>query len=277
MGLPGSFIHQSNTGHVFKDRTRGKIGSLDKYGLLTRPTHMQLIERFEKRPALNAVIALDENSNAAAHAAAQIANKDWEVLGTNMTTALCTYSTGGGIVLTTAGAASDQAIVTPHLDTNQSSWASGRFITTAADLYMSFWIRTGSAITTSVVWAGLKLTNTHVDTTDADQFYFRYENGVNSGKWQINTSRSNVDVNVDTGVTAALSTDYFLELLIDANRLPTAWINGTQVLSPAISATGGAALTTAITLIPYVGVFDNAGGSARAVRVRQIVAATLAA
>ena len=79
------------------------------------PNKYCLVEYFKQLPALNAVLALDENSNAAAHLAYNVANKDFEVLGTNMTTALVTRSaTNAAVLLTTAGADNDQAILLPH-------------------------------------------------------------------------------------------------------------------------------------------------------------------
>ena len=49
-----------------------------------------------------------------------VSNESFEVLGTNMTDALSTRSaTRASVTLTTAGADADQAILAPHLDTNQ--------------------------------------------------------------------------------------------------------------------------------------------------------------
>ena len=72
-----------------------------------------LEEWFLQRPGLNANI--DQVSTVEVQRAL---NRNWEALGTNMTTALCTFNTtSAGIVATTAGADQDQAIITPHLDT----------------------------------------------------------------------------------------------------------------------------------------------------------------
>ena len=50
-------------------------------------------------------------------------NVNFEVLGTNMTTALATRSaTIASINLATAGADQDQAILAPHLDSGQTAW-----------------------------------------------------------------------------------------------------------------------------------------------------------
>ena len=78
-----------------------------------------LDEWFLQRPGLNANI--DQVSTVEVQRAL---NRNWEALGTNMTTALCTFAgTSGGVKATTAGADQDQAILTPHLDTAATAWA----------------------------------------------------------------------------------------------------------------------------------------------------------
>ena len=70
------------------------------------------------KPGLNADIL------STTEATREIADPYFEVLGTNMTSALCTFNAEGGVTLTTAGADADQAILAPHLDANQSAWTS---------------------------------------------------------------------------------------------------------------------------------------------------------
>ena len=84
-----------------------------------------LYEPFYQRPGLSAINIIDPDAdNASALAITQAANKNFETLGTNMTTALTTFpGTQAGILMTTAGADQDQAILLPHLDTNQSAWS----------------------------------------------------------------------------------------------------------------------------------------------------------
>jgi len=78
-----------------------------------------LEEWFLQRPGLNANI--DQASTVEVQRAL---NRNWEALGTNMTTALATFATtSAGILATTAGADEDQAILTPHLDTAATAWA----------------------------------------------------------------------------------------------------------------------------------------------------------
>lgn len=212
------------------------------------------------KPSLNAVIALDENSNAAAHLAANIADRDFEVLGTNMTTALSTYNAEGGITLTTAGAADDQAILLPHLDSGQSSWTQWTW-GTDRETEWEVYLQTGSSVTNAIYWAGLKLTNTPVITTDADQAYFRYEDDSASGKLLCVYSAANVDYTFDTGITPVVSTRYLLAIKFDAGRFATFYVNGYPVHRSSV------ALTTAIDLIPYVGVEADGATAAKSFTV----------
>src|SRR5688572_8631783 len=85
-------------------------------GLNVIPRRLELVKIFGTRgkPALNAVIALDENSNAAAHLAANVADPDFEILGNNATTDDVTFYAEGGIKIETDGGGTDAVIVLPH-------------------------------------------------------------------------------------------------------------------------------------------------------------------
>ena len=205
------------------------------------------------KPSINADI------NSATEAVREIADPDFEVLGTNGTSALSTYNVEGGIKFTTAGASADQMILLPHLDANQSPWAQ---VTWGSD-QETIWechIKTGSAITSTTIWAGLKLTNTSVTATDADQCFFRYAAATNSGKWEAVSSIADTDVATDTGVLAVLSTEYRFRIAIDSARqarmLMAAGANGAMTF---IKTT--AALTNATDFIPYIGVQADTGAA----------------
>lgn len=221
----------------------------------------RLSSRFELRhiagqrgkPALNAVIALDENSNAAAHLASNIADPDFEILGTNAVTASVTYNAEGGLTFTTAGAADDQVILLPHLDTNQTAWTAVTW-GTDRETHWECEIATGASITNVLIWAGLKLTNTQVIATDDNAIFFRYDDDVSSGKWVVVSSIADDDVSTVTGITVAVSTRYRLRIEIDAARRARCYINGVLVHT-----------TTALTstdLKPYIGIENDGGAGA---------------
>ena len=106
----------STTG-IDSDRTQG-FGIKDA-------RRFYLEEYFKQKPALNAALDSGGTTTTAAELTVfAIANKDFETLGSNYTTALTTFATtSSGILMTTATADEDQGILLPHLDTNQSVWS----------------------------------------------------------------------------------------------------------------------------------------------------------
>lgn len=132
-------------GFQWKDKTGAIFRQLDEGGLRQYWRKWLVLEEYFKQlPQLNAI--LDGNistaggntySDAVVNAAFLATNKtnsDFEVLGTNMTSALVTFAgkfdAGAGIKLATAGADADSAILLPHLNSGQTSWAAaGNFMT----------------------------------------------------------------------------------------------------------------------------------------------------
>lgn len=212
------------------------------------------VKNWEKHPGLNADI---QNS---AEAVRMIVDPDFEILGVNGTSALATIHPEGGLLLTTAGAADDQMIVLPHLDTSQTgltatTWGTDRVVDWKARLI------TGASVTNYLIWAGLKLTNTPVVATDNDQVFFRLEDDVSSGLIRIASSIANVDTDTNTAITGALSTQYDLWINIDAARVARCFLNGVLKLTTA-------ALTDATDFIPYVGIENDGGaGAAKTLRI----------
>lgn len=199
------------------------------------------------KPGINADI---QN---ASESVRMIADPDFEVLGTNGTSALSTFYAEGGITFTTAGANDDQMILVPHLDANQSAWEQVTWGTDQETIWECA-LRTATTITTMTIWAGLKLTNTSVTATDNDQAFFRYAAATNSGKWQAIHSIGGTDTATDTGIAVAASTVYRLRVAIDSSRIARFYINGTLVST-------STALTDATDLKPYIGVQANAAAA----------------
>jgi len=194
-----------------------------------------LEENFAQLPKLNANIANDP------------ANKNFEILGTHGAEADVTFATlVGGIELETAGADNDQVIILPHLDAGQTAWANVKWGTENQVIWESV-IKTDSAITTRLYWAGLKLTNTPVIATDADQVFFRYSTDDSDTTWRCIASIGGTDVNNDSGVTIEASTIYYFRIEIDNDCKARFFINNKEVYR-------SAALTNDVDLIPYVGV-----------------------
>ena len=207
-------------------------------------------------------------------------NVNFEVLGTNMTTALATRSTTSAVVtLTTAGADQDQAILTPHLDSGQTAWTGVKWGTENQVTWEAL-VRTSSAIDNQKIWAGLKLTNDQVVATDANQAFFKFQtDSTNSEsftdfeKLHFVHSIANTDYISRLPITVAASTNYHLKISFDSDRKLSIFVNGVQYNITATSgSTGGtlvtqgntksAAITNDVDLIPYVGLEAGDGNAA---------------
>ena len=211
-------------------------------------------------------------------------NRNFEILGTNGTSALATFDHDHtGCTLTTGATDNNAMIIVPHLDPKQSSWGvAGQFDTQKA-VEWSAAVTTGAAITTTGIWAGLKLTNTPVYATDTDQIYFLYDATDDSGALTTNAnlhvvhSIGGTDRITNLGIAVAVNTTYHLHIKIASDLTATVYVNGTQYSLTSATTAGGvatgagtvasAALTTNKPLIPYIGVIARAGSAARALRV----------
>jgi len=202
----------------------------------TNAERVVLEEHFAQLPQANADIAVTTNLN-------------FEVLGTGGSSDDVTFgSTVGGILLTTDSSASQQVIIAPHLDSNQTAWTTTKWGTENQVIWEAV-IRTGASVADIVIWAGLKLTNTSVVATDDDQAFFRFDTNV--ANWEATYSIAGTDTESDTGVAVAANTNYYFRIEIDADRKAHFYIDDKEV---AIST----ALTNDKDLIPYIGVEGNA-------------------
>jgi len=248
-----------------------------------------LEEYFSKKPGLNAVAIIDPDADSASDLAAfVIANRDFETLGTNYTTALTTFAaTSAGILMTTATADQDQAILLPHLDTNQTAWSGTKWGTeNQVEWECSIQI---AQTDNEKVWAGLKLTNDQLVATDADQAFFKFATDADNGesltsttKWNFVHSIGGTDYISILPITVAANTPYHFKIKIDSDRKATIFVNGIQYnVSSTAGSTGGtavtavqpgkaaaksAALTNDVNLIPYIGI-ENGDAAAAVLNV----------
>ena len=257
-------ISKNTTSGLISDRTLGTP--------IQDARRVYFDEWFLQRPGLNANI--DQVSTVEVQRAL---NRNWEALGTNMTTALCTFATtSGGVLATTAGADQDQAILTPHLDTAATAWA-GTLWGTENQVHFETSIML-PALDNQKVWAGLKLTNDQLVATDDDQIYFKFQTDATNSeaftdftKWHFVHSIGGTDYISQLPITVAANTPYHLKITIDSDRKASIFVNGVQYnVTTTSGSTGGTAVTTGTTpstaltddidLIPYVGI--EAGAAA---------------
>tara|TARA_R100001443_G_scaffold77563_2_gene84757 strand:+ start:129 stop:1007 length:879 start_codon:yes stop_codon:yes gene_type:complete len=257
---------------VSKNTTSGLVSDRTLGTPIQDARRVYFNEWFLQRPGLNANI--DQVSTVEVQRAL---NRNWEALGTNMTTALCTFaSTSGGVLATTAGADQDQAILTPHLDTAATAWAGTKWGTENETHFETSIML--PAIDNQKVWAGLKLTNDQLVATDANQVFFKFQTDATNSeaftdftKWHFVHSIGGTDYISQLPITVAANTPYHLKITIDSDRKASIFVNGIQYnVTSTSGSTGGTAVTTGTTksaaltndidLIPYVGI--EAGAAA---------------
>ena len=263
-------ISKNSTTGIISDRTVGD------YPKDARRWYLE--EWFNRRPGINA--NLDQASTVEVQ---RTLNYDWEVLGTNMTTALCTFATtSAGVLATTAGADQDQAILTPHLDTAATAWA-GTLWGTENSTHWECSIML-PALDNQKVWAGLKLTNDQLVATDANQAFFKYQTDATNSeaftdfaKWHFVHSIGGTDYISQLPITVAANTPYHFKIEIDSDRKASIFVNGQQYnVTSTSGSTGGTAVTTGTTktaaltddvdFIPYIGI-EAGAAAAEAVNV----------
>ena len=274
----GSVRSEDNFKLVSKNTTTGLIQDRTKASGLKDTRRYYLEEYFVQLPKLNAVNIIDPDADdASALALHVLANKNFEVLGTNMTSALSTRNaTAAGITLTTAGADQDQAIVLPHLDSNQTAWTGTKWGTENQTIWECS-LNT-NAIDNQKLWAGLKLTNDQLVATDANQAFFKFQTDATNSeaftdftKWHFVHSIGGTDYISQLPITVAANTIYHFKIEIDSDRKLSIFVDGQQYnITSTSGSTGGTAVTTGTTksaaltddvdFIPYIGI--EAGAAA---------------
>jgi hypothetical protein len=189
--------------------------------------------------------------------------------------------------MTTATADQDQAILLPHLDTNQTAWSGTKWGTeNSVEWECSISI---PALDNQKVWAGLKLTNDQLVATDANQVFFKYQTDATNSEafttfanWHFVHSIGGTDYISRLPITVAVDTQYHFKIKIDSDRKATIFVNGIQynvtttsgstggtavtAVQPGTAATKTDALTNDVDLIPYIGI-EAGAAAAEAVNV----------
>ena len=267
---------------VSKNTTTGLISDRTVGDYPRDARRWYLEEWFNRRPGLNA--SLDQASTVEVQ---RTLNYDWEVAGTNMTSALVTFgATTGGILATTAGADQDQAIIYPHLDNDGTAdtgaitgWSGVQWGTENETHWETSIMM--PAIDNQKVFCGLKLTGTangQLVATDNDQAYFKFQTDATNSeaftdftKWHFVHSIGGTDYISQLPITVAANTPYHLKIKIDSDRKAHIFVNGEQYnVTTTSGSTGGtavtkgttptAALTNDVDFIPYNGI--EAGAAA---------------
>ena len=170
------------------------------------------------KPGLNADI------DNAAEATREIADPLFEVLGTNMTSALCTHRAEGGILLTTAGADDDQCFLLAHQNTSQSIW--NKTWDTTLEFEWECLMKTGSAVTTMAYIIGMK-SDRDETVNDADCALFNFNTDDSDTTWGFISQENNTGgQDLDTGITVSADTVYHLAVRVGHDQIARGYING---------------------------------------------------
>lgn len=224
-------------------------GDIKVQGNLSRSPGRYYLEWFGRKVGINGDIDAVYTTEVARNV-----STDFELLGSNAVTSLSTYSaTDAAMKLTTATADNDQCILLPHLDSEYSPWTGVKWGTENQVIWEGA-IKSPAAITTLLLWAGLKKTNTPVIITDTDQVYFRYSTDDSNTTWRVISSIGGTDTNTDTGITVAVDTIYKLRIEIGSDRKADCYINDVLVYRTA-------ALTDDVNFIPYLGIQNLSSGA----------------
>ena len=266
-------ISKNSTSGLISERTVHDLGIKD-----TRRYYLE--EYFDLLPGVNGDLAsTTESTNTPV-------SRQFEILGTNHTSALATYSTTvAGMAMTTATADQDRMIVAPHLDTKQGAW-SGVLWGSENQVHWECGIRTSAAIDNQWIWAGLKLTNVVECATDANSAFFAFGTDAdNAGqaftdftKLHFCHSVADTDYISVLPITVAASTNYHLKIKFDSDRKMEIFVDGEQYnITSTSGSTGGTAVTKGtgksgamtdnIDFIPYIGI-ENCDAAAAVLNVQ---------
>jgi len=152
---------------------------------------------------------------------------------------------------------------------NSSGWASVPF-GTENRIEFSSAISTSGNIADSSFWSGLKLTETGVYATDANQAYFLYSAADDQGALTTNGnlhfiySIGGVDRITNLGIVVAVNTVYRLRISFDENRQISVYVNNKRYGLTSATTAGGViqsvstakslAMTNDIDLLPFTGI-----------------------
>lgn len=188
-------------------------------------------------------------------------------------------SSFAGIKLITGTTDNDRSVISPRngnteLPSNaeSSAWASVGF-GTENQTEFSTAISTGGSITSTSIWAGLKLTEVGTYATDANQAYFLYAVDDDQGALTTNGnlhfiySIGGVDYITDLGIVVAANTVYKLKIAFNESRQISISVNNRSYgltttptsttaggVTQAVATTKSLAMTDDIDLLPFIGI-----------------------
>lgn len=193
------------------------------------PGRFTIVENFQMIPRLADTLYNLNGTFADAEAEkAILANREFELSGTNAVNTCATRSASGGITLTTTTGSGDSVVLSPLSEaTVKADGGAGATYTSA--MQATEWdtskspccrwsIITGPSLVSLQLGAGLKFTaNIETENDDSASFYVATTAG-GVGTIYANTNASATESSTSTGVVVAASTSYVLDIYVDAAR-----------------------------------------------------------
>ena len=153
-------------------------------------------------------------------------NKNFSIEGTNATNSSATYESGKpGISLVTGTALGDSVIILPPSNNLQSPWNN---INWGTENELEWECALSIANTSSPVWAGLKLTNSRLASTDANQIFFKTETTLNPILWNVIVTINSTTYTSQIPGILVNDKIYKLRITIDKSRFSKIYINDIQ-------------------------------------------------
>ncbi|KKN58720.1 hypothetical protein LCGC14_0548980 [marine sediment metagenome] len=175
--------------------------------------------------------------------AVMLADRQFELFGTNVVDGAVTYVDDHGLLLTTQGAGLDQVILFPSdAGDNRSVFREYNWGPENETSFETV-IRTGAFANVVSWWAGLALTTpaTIVVGDDNDEIQFLAVQGTDT-TWQCATSVGGTDTISDSGIACEATTVYHLAIRFDKERRPHFFINEMEVAVGPVCTAGTAVL-----------------------------------
>lgn len=208
----------------------------------------------------------------------------WDVTGAGTPT--CAFATdGGGITIgTTAadgGADNDAAALWPL---STGAWSVARKPDGTRKHRLAAKVKTGASIASYCIQWGLKLTDTAVYKTDADQVLIVFDTdaididpgsgyadvAANSTTFYVIISKGGTDYAINTGITVAAATEYDFAIEIGTDGRPHVYINGKEISLTGIDSAPYAAMTTTASLLPTFRVLERVISSTKTATIRWV-------
>ena len=217
-------------------------------------------DNFNKKPNLDAAFTLgDHTADRSADIESFIeSNEYWELNGEGAQFSDIGFASAGGFNLKTDTSSADQAAIFPLTAADYVTGLTSVLFATTKQPAAEFGITTSNDIGSQTIAAGFVLAHAspYAVGGDNDRIVVEYVAGANAGVFMIrysnDSSGSVADYDINTGITAKVSTAYWIKIAIDKDRFGNVWIGESSEPGAAQHFVTANAMKSVTTLKPYV-------------------------